>query len=96
MLLIFALDAQAVKLSETEIQTIKIPTAETFQNEKDALEAAFSLEDQIHNRRSSEFKKLRKSCDHFIRLLKPTIVRLESDENQKIKGVVHAKVRCKR
>lgn len=96
MFLIFALDVHAVKLSETMIQTIKVPTAQTFQNEKDALEATFSLEDQIQNHGSSEYKKLRKNCEHFIRLLTPTIVRLEVDEYQNIKGVVHAKIRCMR
>lgn len=94
--LIFASSVHAVKLSETAVQTVTIETERSFKNEKDALEAAFMLEDLLHNRRSEEFGNLKKKCDHFIGLLKPTVVRLKTDENNNIKGIIQSRIRCLR
>ena len=95
-LLIFTFNVHAVRLTETKVQTITITTEQTFSNEEDALEAAFGLEDELNNYRSEEFSKLKKECDNFISLLKPTTVRLETGKDQKLKGVIHARIRCLR
>ncbi|HLW57962.1 MAG TPA: hypothetical protein VKY27_11275 [Bacteriovoracaceae bacterium] len=96
IILCFFTTLAEAKLSETAISIIPVETTEAYSNEADALEAAFLLEGQLQNPRSEEFDKLKKICDRFISLLKPTVVRLRVDGNQKVKGIVEAKIRCKR
>lgn len=95
-LLLLTFNAHAVRLTETKVQTVTIATEQSFQKEADALEAAFALEDELKNYRSDEFSKLKKRCDNFISLLKPTTVRLEAGKDQNLKGVIHARIRCMR
>lgn len=75
---------------------VAVETPDSYQVEEDALEAAFSLEDQLQNPRSAEFSELKKDCDNFVALLKPTVVRLRKDNEKKIRGLVEAKIRCRR
>lgn len=96
IILYFFTSLAEAKLSETSVSIVSVETSEVFTHEADALEAAFRLEDQLQNPRSEEFSKLQKKCDYFISLLKPTVVRLKVDNELKIKGIVEAKIRCKR
>lgn len=95
-LLIIAFNAHAVKLTETTIQAVTIETEQSFLNEEEALEAAFKLEDKLHNYSSDEFGKLKTRCHDFIGLLKPTTVRLRMDKGQNIKGIIQVRIRCLR
>lgn len=96
LLLIIAFNVHAVKLTDTEVQSITIETEQSFQNEEDALEAAFTLEDELNNYSSVGFGKLKKRCNDFIGLLKPTTVRLKTGKDQNLRGVIHARIRCLR
>ncbi len=96
ILFIFAFNVHAVKLTDTEVHTVTMATEQSYQNEEDALEAAFVLEDELNNYKSETFGKLKKRCDNFIGLLRPTTVRLETNKDQNLKGIIHAKIRCLR
>ncbi len=96
ILFIFTFNVHAIKLTDTEVQIVTMATEQSYQNEEDALEAAFGLEDELNNHKSEAFAKLKKRCDNFISLLKPTTVRLKTSKDQNLKGIIHARIRCMR
>lgn len=97
LLTLFALslNAFAVRISDTVIKTVVLDTKDSFKTEAEALEEAFRLEDLVKDKKSSEYRALKKNCIKFVQVVEPTVVRLHHEED-KIRGKVFIKIRCER
>lgn len=96
LLLIFSFNTHAQKWSETFVKAQFLQTEKSFSSEEEALEEAFRLEDHLKDKKSDEYLHLKKSCMNFIGTLSPTVVRLIKTKDERFKGNVQIKIRCRR